>query len=551
MQICCIYINSDGKFYNDFSNETKFTYLQVPLGISYISSSLKQAGHTTEMLLYTKHNYNIVQSINKKPSVIAISMASPDDFVLAQQLFLFDKLKKQYKDVKIILGGTAITLLSDNLWETRNTLKNIDALCIGEGEKAVVEYIKQVENNHFIKTDNLIIKDNNQWVKYDNASFIENLNELPYPDMDCWSSIVKPTDKIQIQISISRGCINQCIYCSNQLFVHKAKGTFYRVRNVDSVIKEVEHLCNKYNNLEYIYFQAESGILNLDYFTELCKALITYNTNKIIKVQFAIAFNFMPSFIDNNIYIADLIKAANISVLRFSVESGSLEIRKKLKRPYYSNEQIIAFCSKLRLNKVKYRLSAMYCFPFETRKTYKETIQLLQQCKPYMVDISFLGVFKGTPLFYVLKEMGDPKVTLLAFYRWITLKLKVYIAYKSFYELFFEIMPRTYKQLNLIFRIRSQYTLYKKNKLQKNIEIAKSAFDRQDYKEAIKYFNKIDILDNEGWIYGDRAIAKMKVGNYKSALKDFDRALQFESKEIYKQKKEECLNKIQKIKKAS
>ncbi|MFA7073677.1 MAG: radical SAM protein [Endomicrobiaceae bacterium] len=546
MHICCIYINTDGKFYNDFVQKTGFTYLQVPLGISYISGSLKQAGYTTEMILYTKHNKDtVLRAIKREPSIVAVSIASPDDFVTAQTSLLFKKIKKQYKNAKIILGGTGITLLSDNLWETRNSLKDIDALCIGEGEKALTEYAAQVESNYFYKTDNLIIKNaDNNWIKYDNAYFIENLDDLPYPDVDGWKDFIKEGEKVQIQLSISRGCCNRCIYCSNQLFAHKAAGTFYRVRKVESVIKEVDYLYNKYKKLEYVLFQAESGIVNLNYFINLCKALIKYNENKKEKLQFAIALNFMPSFLENDIQLADLIKAANITMLRFSVESGSLKIREKIKRPYYTNEQIIAFCERLRLNNIKYKLSAMYCFPFETKQTYKMTIKLLRKCKPDSVDISFLKSFTGTPLYNLLQEMGSPQVGFTDFYRWLTCKLRVYIGYKSLYEICFKELPHNIKNISLIFRIRSTYKVYKDRNIIKNIKTAKEAFDNQDYKKAIKYFNKVHITENESWIYGDRAIAEMKTGRYKSALKDFDKALKFGLNEAYKQQKEECLKKI-------
>ncbi|MEA5000525.1 MAG: radical SAM protein [Endomicrobiaceae bacterium] len=520
--------------------------MQVPLGISYISSSLKEAGHTTEMLLYTKHNTNtVLETIKKRPSVFAISIASPDDFVTAQTSILFENIKKRYQDAKIILGGTGITLLSDNLWGARDRLQDIDALCIGEGEKALVEYVAEVAANRFYKTDNLIIKDNDHhWIKYEKAFFIKNLEDLPYPDMDGWDDFVKTGEKVQIQLSISRGCCNQCIYCSNQLFAHKAVGNFYRVREVESVVKEVDYLYKKYKNLEYILFQAESGIVNLNYFVNLCKALIKYNENKQDKLQFAIALNFMPSFLNNNVKLADLIRDANITMLRFSVESGSLEIREKIKRPYYTNEQIITFCERLRANHIKYKLSAMYCFPFETKQTYAMTIELLRKCKPDSVDISFLKSFTGTPLYILLKEIGDPKVKFADFYRWITCKLRVYMGYKSLYAICFKELPHNVKNISLIFRIRSTYKVYKDRTKIQNIQTAKEEFDKGNFGRAVKYFNKVHITENESWIYGDRAIAEMNTGRYKAALKDFDKALQFCPDEVYRQKKEECLSKI-------
>ena len=71
--------------------------------------------------------------------------------------------------------------------------------------------------------------------------------------------------------------------------------------------------------------------------------------------------------------------------------------------------------------------------------------------------------------------------------------------------------------------------------------MAKQEMDKGNYKQAVKYFNKVKIYENDYWVYGDRAIAKMKTGDYKGAIKDFDKVLQYEPKEIYEQKKQECL----------
>ena len=57
-----------------------------------------------------------------------------------------------------------------------------------------------------------------------------------------------------------------------------------------------------------------------------------------------------------------------------------------------------------------------------------------------------------------------------------------------------------------------------------------------------KYFNKVIISSDNYWIYGDRAIAKMCIGDYKGAIEDFDKALKLENKEVYKEKRQECLN---------
>ena len=52
--------------------------------------------------------------------------------------------------------------------------------------------------------------------------------------------------------------------------------------------------------------------------------------------------------------------------------------------------------------------------------------------------------------------------------------------------------------------------------------------------------DKVKITEHNYWILGDRAIAKMSIGDYDGAIKDFDKVLQLYPQEIYKKKKEEA-----------
>ena len=65
-----------------------------------------------------------------------------------------------------------------------------------------------------------------------------------------------------------------------------------------------------------------------------------------------------------------------------------------------------------------------------------------------------------------------------------------------------------------------------------------------EYKQAIKCFNKVKIKEDNCWIYGDRGIAKMNIGDYKGAIKDFDIILELEPQEAYIKSRQECLQKL-------
>ena len=139
MHICCIYIKnlSTDEIKGILEiRKYKIRGFDIPLGISYISSSLKEAGYTTELVYCTQYTYNkgIDNYFEKEPQVFTISITSVNDYVLALKLVL--ALKEKFKEAKIIVGGPYITLHHKNIFKE---MKEIDALCIGAGERAIPE----------------------------------------------------------------------------------------------------------------------------------------------------------------------------------------------------------------------------------------------------------------------------------------------------------------------------------------------------------------------------------------------------------------------------
>ena len=139
MKICCVYVQAFLD-YNVNTNEAKGSSKGklrasiIPLGISYISSLLKQHGHNTYAVLFVqgvpleRNLYDIEQNTD----LICLSITSTDCWFYIKPVLT--EIKKYFPKVKIIAGGPYVTLTPDDIIQD----ENIDAICIGEGEKAVV-----------------------------------------------------------------------------------------------------------------------------------------------------------------------------------------------------------------------------------------------------------------------------------------------------------------------------------------------------------------------------------------------------------------------------
>ena len=146
MKVCCVYIQA----YLDYnvntneatgSSEGKLRTSIIPLGISYISSALKHNGYNTYGILFVQGIpfERVICDIYKDTDIICISITSYSCWIYAKQIL--NKLKEYLPKVKIIVGGPFVTLAPENIFKN----EKIDALCIGEGEKAIVEYVKNYQ----------------------------------------------------------------------------------------------------------------------------------------------------------------------------------------------------------------------------------------------------------------------------------------------------------------------------------------------------------------------------------------------------------------------
>lgn len=500
----------------------------VPSGLSYISGALKQAGYTTEGFCNGINDSpeKLFDRLEKKPDVFAVSVTS--GCVLPKTIELIEKIKNKFQNSKIIVGGMYFMLFQ----ESKNLIfnKNIDAICIGEGEQAIVEYIRQVESGRYIKTDNLWIKPYNGTIlKCDKTVIVEDINSVPI-DRRIWDNWFANDKKYSI--CLQRGCPNKCVYCVNPVFSTRYPGKYLRYRNIESVINELKEARDKFSQIENVEFNAENAFSDMDYFFRLCEELKKFNMAGIKKFNFEIVCNCTSQLLKTNQNIGRYLREAGIKKVTFSLESGSLEIRNKINRPYYTNDDIINFCSIMRHEKIITYIGIMYCYPFETNTTYKETVDCINKCKPDMIQLTFLRSLPYTKLNEYMEEHKIPLIKFKDIFRFLKMSVLLKI---SFSEIIVSLKD-----------IKAYYSVRKSaEKKQKYRDRAKFYFDKSDFKKAVKFFSKFAEQGADAWVYGDMAIAKMGIGKYKAALEDFQIAGIDEKSGMYMEKMEECRLKLQ------
>lgn len=122
-------------------------------GIAVLSAILKENGHQTELLYQIGFQKDrLVKKINTfSPQIIAISAISTQ-MSLIEQITAF--LSRNYH-LPVIIGGPHATVCPEEVIN----LPVVTAVCVGEGERALLKFVQAKENGQ----DNFQIE--NLWIK--------------------------------------------------------------------------------------------------------------------------------------------------------------------------------------------------------------------------------------------------------------------------------------------------------------------------------------------------------------------------------------------------
>jgi len=215
-----------------------------PLGILYIASYLRSNGYKVDVRdlsidkIKKSEFIKLLETIN--PKIVGLSVVS-ENYVSTLQFC--EAIKEWNSDTTTVLGGPHVTFLDK---EACNN-KCVDIVVRNEGEITFLELANYFIGNNLKSKPNslndirgITFSDTSEEiVRTVKRPFIENLDLLPFPARD----LINMDDYlVQGGIITSRGCPGACIFCAASAL----SGGKYRMRSVDNVLEEIEHLRNVY-----------------------------------------------------------------------------------------------------------------------------------------------------------------------------------------------------------------------------------------------------------------------------------------------------------------
>ncbi len=212
-----------------------------PLGISYIASSLIEAGHEVQVLdcTFLKKAQALAQARAAGAEVVGIYCMVT---MLDDCLWLARQLRQQTR--LLIAGGPLPTC------EPQAFLEDFDVVVMGEAEGTIVDLLQAYSKNEDIITVKGIAYRTD--VSHDGKEQVKTVFTPPHPFIEDLDSISFParhllpnTSYIQFgrkkygysitTVMSTRGCPYACDFCSNVIF-----GGSYRHRSAVNVVDEIE-----------------------------------------------------------------------------------------------------------------------------------------------------------------------------------------------------------------------------------------------------------------------------------------------------------------------
>jgi len=384
-----------------------YRYL-FPLGLAYISSMLKKAGHDVDCLNLNHYDGPIENLMNQSFS------KKRYDYVLTGGLSTSYKQIKSVSDavhtldhsVGLILGGGLISSEPELMF---NTLQP-DYIVIGEGEKTICELLECLENKEDIGNIAGIGYRNNQGktICTKPQTPIDDLDSIPYPDFegfefDKYLDRMRPNDQYFYDlfdyprvypIVCSRSCPFLCTFCFHPV------GNKYRQRSVNSIIDELSIMIRKYRiNTIAIYDELFSN--SRDWLYEFCRRFKQITAELPWECRWSCQMR--VDKLDDE--MLKTMKDAGCYMVSYGFESHSPIVLKSM-RKHITPVQIDRAVN----STLKHNLSIQANFIFgdraETVQTAKETLDYWKNNNHAGIMLAFINPYPGTTLYKHCLEKG-------------------------------------------------------------------------------------------------------------------------------------------------
>jgi radical SAM superfamily enzyme YgiQ (UPF0313 family) len=347
------------------------------LGIAYIASSLRAAGHEIDMLdgkLALLTVDDIVERVRTgRPDLVGITCMTVE---YPRAIQIARRIKEDRVDIPIVVGGAHVNAVGRQALEEGEAF---DFACVGEGEYLARELAEAIEQKVDPSTiPGLVSRRGGELVTAPPRLPPEDYDALPFPAWDLFRSIDT------IPLITHRGCPFKCVFCSHN------SGFKPRYRTPANVLDEVEEVLARYRP-KRIRIEDETFGLHMGRTKAILEEIISRGFHR------RITFSAQTRVDRVDDEFMRLLKTANFETLELGVESGNPEVLEKTEKGI-TLEQVERAVALAKANGLQVWCKFILGHPDETRETIRDTIDFIAKINPHKLSVSIMTPFPGTPI---------------------------------------------------------------------------------------------------------------------------------------------------------
>ncbi len=387
-----------------------------PLGLAYIAAALEQAGHDVAILDCVVEGFDDLrlladgrrrcglqdQELRRRltdfgPQVVGVSCLFSAQAQSAH--YVCALVKAIDPAIVTIMGGAHPSALAHEVLID----SNVDAVCLGEGEMAMVDFLKTIADGSRRETKGIITRQNPTNARVTASDLVQDLDSLPMParhllPMNLYFKHKAPHGGVVrrnpcTNLITSRGCPARCSFCS----IHTVWGRRFRSHSSTRVLDELEHLVRDYGVRE-VQFEDDNLTLNKRRMIEICRGMIDRKLDLLWTTPNGVAIWALDE------PLIALMRKSGCYHITIAVESASDRVlRDLINKPVNLTHvpRVVRACRKAGMG-----ISAFFVvgFPGETKKEIAQTFDYAMSMGADTVNFFTATPYPGTRLYRECSE---------------------------------------------------------------------------------------------------------------------------------------------------
>lgn len=364
-----------------------WTAIWTPLSLAYCAAVLREDWFEIKLMDCIVENISfegVEDAIGRfKPGVVIVNAVTPS---IVSDLSTGDHIKNVDSSIQVAVIGIHGSALPE---ETLRLNNNIDFVIKNEPEIVVRNLCRAArDGSGFDCVRGISFRKNNEYVHNERESFIDDIDQLPYPAYDLIKTekyLLPFSNKRFLLIATGRGCGHNCSFCANYIYY----GRKVRLRKPQSITRELEYWKNKLGIRDFLFW-SEGFTMDRDFCIDVAMGIIER------KLHVNWICNSRVDDVDDE--MLRTFKEAGCSMIGYGIESGNDEILKDMNKKFTTKEirNAVSLSKKHGIEVVAHLVIG---YPGETEEMIKRTVRFVKELNIEFAQFYCAVPFPGSQLY--------------------------------------------------------------------------------------------------------------------------------------------------------